>query len=171
MIASDRERAYSRTTDQSKAADLLSFYASQVPKAAARGGQVVVLPEKIVGVTPEDRDALVGLLSGATSSSHVWLIAGINEIGHTPKMNAAWVFSPDGALVGEYRKHYFVRGFEDGYQSGDRIYVIDAPWGKTGVAICKDLDYPWFIRAYGARNVTLMLVPCVGLGRAKCRDT
>jgi apolipoprotein N-acyltransferase len=37
--------------------------------------------------------------------------------------------------------------------------VIDAPWGKTGVAICKDLDYPWFIRTYGARNVTLMLVP------------
>jgi apolipoprotein N-acyltransferase len=28
-----------------------------------------------------------------------------------------------------------------------------------GVAICKDLDYPWFIREYGARNVGLMLVP------------
>jgi apolipoprotein N-acyltransferase len=28
-----------------------------------------------------------------------------------------------------------------------------------GVAICKDLDYPWFITSYGARDVTLMLVP------------
>ena len=66
---------------------------------------------------------------------------------------------PNGALAGDYHKHYFVRGFEDGYQAGDRTYAIDAQWGKIGVAICKDLDYPWFITDYGARNVTLMLVP------------
>lgn len=159
MIASDRKLAYSRTTDQSKAADLLSFYASQVPRAAAQGARVVVLPEKIVGVTSEDRSALVKLLSAAASSSHVWLIAGVNEIGRTPKVNAAWILSPEGALVGEYHKHYFVRGFEDGYQAGDRIYAISAPWGRTGVAICKDLDYPWFIRGYGEAGVRLILVP------------
>jgi hypothetical protein len=51
MIASDRESAYSRTTDQGHAADLLGFYASQVQKAVAKAAQVVVLPEKIVGVT------------------------------------------------------------------------------------------------------------------------
>jgi apolipoprotein N-acyltransferase len=159
MIASDHESAYSRTTDQSKASDLLAFYAREVPKAAARGAQVVVLPEKIVAVTAEDRLVLTQLLSGAASLSHVWLIAGVNEIDRTPKINAAWVFSADGALVGEYHKHYFVRDFEDGYQAGDHIYVAHTPWGKTGVAICKDLDYPWFMRGYGAADVRLMLVP------------
>ncbi len=159
MIASDHESGYSRTTDQNKAADLLSFYAGQIPKAATQGAQVVVLPEKIVGVTAEDRAALVKVLSGAASSSHVWIIAGVNEIGRATKINAAWIFSPDGAMAGEYHKHYFVTGFEDGYQSGDRIYAVDAPWGRTGVAICKDLDYPWFIRAYGASDVALLLVP------------
>jgi apolipoprotein N-acyltransferase len=159
MIASDRGIRYSRTTDESKAAQLLHFYASQLPTAAARGAQVIVLPEKIVGVTAQDRSALMKLLSGAASSSRVWLIAGANEIGRMPKINAAWVFSADGALAGEYHKHYFVRGFEDGYQAGGRIYTVDAPWGKTGVAICKDLDYPWFIRCYGAADVRLMLVP------------
>lgn len=164
MIASDHEIRYSRTTDESKAADLLTFYASQIPKAAAQGAQVVVLPEKIVGVTADDRAALQKILSGAASASHVWLIAGVNEIGSTPnsnaaKINAAWTFSPDGVFVGEYHKHYFVTGFEAGYQSGNRIDVMDAPWGKTGVAICKDLDYPWFIRGYGARDTTVMFVP------------
>jgi apolipoprotein N-acyltransferase len=159
MIASDRESVYSRTTNESKAADLLDFYASQVSKAAAQGAQVVVLPEKIVGVTARDRSVLVKLLSGTASSSRVWLIAGTNEIGRMPKINAAWVFSADGALVDEYHKHYFVRGFENGYQAGDRIYAVDAPWGRTGVAICKDLDYPWFIRRYGAADVRLILVP------------
>ena len=159
MIASDRHMKYSRTTNESEATELLSFYANQVPKAAAQGAKVVVLPEKIVGVTADDRSSLIRILSNAASSSHVWLVAGLNEIGRTPKTNGAWIFMPNGAMAGDYHKHYFVRGFEDGYQSGDRTYVIDAQWGKIGVAICKDLDYPWFISEYGARNVTLMLVP------------
>lgn len=159
MIASDRDIKYSRTTNENEATELLSFYASQIPKAAAQGAKVVVLPEKIVGVTSEDRSPLIRILSDAASSSNVWLVAGVNEIGPTRKLNGAWVFMPNGALAGDYHKHYFVRGFEDGYQAGDRTYAIDAQWGKIGVAICKDLDYPWFITDYGARNVTLMLVP------------
>ncbi len=159
MIASDHEMKYSRTTDERQAAELLTYYASLIPKAAARGAKVVVLPEKIVGVTPNDRSPLIRILSDAASASNVWLVAGMNEIGGTSKLNGAWVFMPNGALAGDYHKHYFVRGFEDGYQSGDRIYSIGAQWGKMGVAICKDLDYPWFITGYGAKNVTLMLVP------------
>lgn len=158
MLASDHELRYSRTTEESKAAELLSFYANQIPKAAAQGAQVVVLPEKIVGVTPADRDALIKVLSAAASSSHLWLVAGVNEIG-PHHLNTAWIFSPDGALAGEYHKHYFVRGFEAGYQRGDHIYTVEAPWGRTGVAICKDLDYPPFIRAYGEHAATLMFVP------------
>jgi apolipoprotein N-acyltransferase len=159
MIASDHEIKYSRTTDEAQAADLLGFYASQVPKAAAKGAQVVVMPEKIVGVTDEDRAALQKILSDAASASHVWIVAGVNEVGRTPKVNAAWIFDDNGKFVGEYDKHYFVRGFEAGYQPGASIFTFDAPWGKTGVAICKDLDYPWFIRHYGAEDIRLMLVP------------
>jgi apolipoprotein N-acyltransferase len=159
MIASDHEMRYSRTTNEADAADLLGFYASQVPTAAAKGAQVVVMPEKIVGVTDEDRAALQKILSDAASASHVWIVAGVNEFSHTPKLNAAWIFADDGKFVGEYDKHYFVRGFEAGYQPGPSIFTFDAPWGKTGVAICKDLDYPWFIRGYGAEDIRLMLVP------------
>jgi apolipoprotein N-acyltransferase len=158
MLASDREMRYSRTTEESKATELLQFYATQIPNAATQGAQVVVLPEKIVGVTPEDRDALIKVLSAAASSSHLWLVAGVNEIG-PHHLNSAWIFSPDGALAGEYHKHYFVRGFEAGYEKGADIYTVDAPWGRSAVAICKDLDYPPFIRSYGEGGATLMLVP------------
>lgn len=158
MLSSDRNIRFSRTTDESKAAELLTYYVNQIPRAAAQGAQVVVMPEKIVGVTPEDRDALIKVMSDAASLSHVWIIIGVNEIG-PHHLNAAWMFSPDGRMTGEYDKHYFVRGFEAGFERGDDIYTTDAPWGKTGVAICKDLDYPPFIRTYGERGTTLMLVP------------
>jgi apolipoprotein N-acyltransferase len=138
---------------------LLGFYVSQVPKAVAQGAQVVVLPEKIASVTGNDRAALQKIVSDAASSAHVWIVAGVNEIDGGPKINAAWVFSGDGKFVGEYRKHYFVRGFESGYQPGAGLLAFDTPWGRTGVAICKDLDYPWFIRGYGQQDIRLMLIP------------
>ena len=159
MIASDHEIKYSHVTDPSRAKGLLSFYANQVPKAAAKGAQVVVLPEKIATAVDDDRPALQKILADAASASHVWIVAGVNQVSHAPKVNAAWIFSDDGKFVGEYDKHYFVRGFEASYQPGANIFTFDAPWGKTGVAICKDLDYPLFIRGYGEKDIRLMLVP------------
>ncbi len=158
MIASDHEIRYWHAADAAKAEDLLNYYTGEIPAAAAKGAQVVVLPEKIASVTDSDRATAMKILSAAASASHVWLVAGINE-PKPPKMNAAWIFSSDGKFVGEYDKHYFVRGFEAGYQPGTNIFTFDAPWGKTGVAICKDLDYPWFIRRYGTSDIRLMLVP------------
>ncbi|HVN29849.1 MAG TPA: nitrilase-related carbon-nitrogen hydrolase, partial [Candidatus Binataceae bacterium] len=158
MLSSDRDERFSRSTDETQAAGLLSYYASLIPNASAQHAQVVVLPEKIVGVTPADRDALVKVMSAAASASKVWIVAGVNLLG-PHHLNSAWIFSPDGSLAGEYNKHYFVRGFEAGYEKGAGIYTVDAPWGKSAVAICKDLDYPPFIRSYGHRDTQLMFVP------------
>src|SRR5262249_2048590 len=97
MIPSDHQMKYSRTTDAAQAAELMQFYADLVPNAAKQRAQVVVLPEKIGGVTRQDRDALIRILSAAATASHLWIIAGVNEIG-PHHLNTAWIFSPDGAL-------------------------------------------------------------------------
>ena len=82
-------------------------------------------------------------------------------------LNTALTFSPDGALIDDYQKHHFVRGFEDGYASGTAIGVVDAPWGTTGVAICKDLDFPT-ARAQVRRGRSPAVAGAgVGLGRAE----
>jgi len=159
LIATDIHAGYSKTEDADKATALIGLYANEIAKAAQQGAQVVVIPEKTVGMTPGDRDAIVQVLSNVAKTSHVWLVAGVNELGRKPMLNTALTFSPDGALIDDYQKHHFVRGFEDGYASGTAIGVVDAPWGTTGVAICKDLDFPRLERKYGAAGVRLLLVP------------
>ncbi len=78
-------------------------------------------PASDIAAAGTDRSApflassLGAVLCDAASSSRVWIVAGINEIGRTPKINGAWIFMPNGALAGDYHKHYFVRGFEDAY--------------------------------------------------------
>jgi apolipoprotein N-acyltransferase len=159
LIATDIHEGYSKTENADKATALIGLYANEIAMAAQQGAQVVVIPEKTVGVTPRDRDAIVQVLSNVAKTSHVWLVVGVNELGRTPMLNTALTFSPDGALINDYQKEHFVRGFEDGYAPGSAIGIVDAPWGRTGVAICKDLDFPRLERRYGAAGVRLLLVP------------
>ena len=159
LIATDLHEGYSKTADPAQATELLGIYADEIAKAAQQGAQIVVIPEKTVGATPIDRDTIVKFLSDVAKASHVWLVAGINEIGRAPMLNTALTFSPDGTLVNDYQKHHFVRSFEDGYAPGTAIGIVNPPWGTTGIAICKDLDFPPLERAYGAAGVRLLLVP------------
>ena len=159
LVASDRYSSYSRTSDPGQALELLSFYTREVAKAAREGAQVVVIPERTVGATPADRGRIVRFLGAMARLSGVWLLVGINDIGRKPMLNTALLFSPEGTLAAEYHKHHFVRGFESGYEPGRDFCIVNAPWGTTGVAICKDLDFPSLGRAYGKADVRLMLVP------------
>ena len=55
------------------------------------------------------------------------------------------LFTPEGRLADRYVKRRLIPGLDHGYVTGDRAFVE----GTTGIAICKDLDFPAMIREYG----------------------
>jgi apolipoprotein N-acyltransferase len=69
-------------------------------------------------------------------------------------VNSARLLTPGGAQ--RYVKRKPIPGVELGYSVGDSPLVLA---DNVGIAICKDMDFPQMIRDYGARGVTLMLVP------------
>lgn len=134
-------------------------YAGRVARLASAGAQVVILPEKFIGVTPADSAAVLKVFSDAARQGNVTLVAGFNRIGIEPRRNVATVFQPDGRVVLQYEKHHLLPGLESGYATGSTPGLFPAPGGKWGVAICKDMDFPAWSRAYGAEQVTLLAVP------------
>ena len=160
LVASDRLVAQFESEDVSDAAQVVTLYAGLVRKVVEQGKpQVVVLPEKIVGVTPRyERDVLAGF-SRIASMSHVWLVVGVNEIGRSPKHNVAFAFDPDGKIAASYVKRHLIPGLEFDYQPGARSAVFDAPWGRTAVLICKDLDFPRTARELALEGVQVVLAP------------
>ena len=91
MVASENLIPESESTDVSDAADVMTQYAKLVRQVAVNGTQVVVLPEKIIGVAPNYEWDVVQGFQRIASMSHVWLVVGINQIGRTPKRNIAIV--------------------------------------------------------------------------------
>ncbi len=159
MTASKGLIPESESTDPTDAADILAQYAQMVRQVAVKGTQVVVLPEKIIGVAPSyEWDVVLGL-GRIASMSHVWLVAGLNQIGRTPKRNIAVVFGPDGKIAASYAKHHLVPSLEEDYRAGSKPAIFDAPWGRSAVLISQDLDFPDTARELAAHDVRVVMAP------------
>ena len=160
LAATDRGIAAAfRMENPSEALEVARAYADRVARLAAQGAQVVVLPEKFVGVTPADSAAVTQVLGEAARAAHVTVIAGLNRFALRPPRNEAVVFAPGGQVIAEYEKHHMLPGPETGYAIGPAPALFTAPGAQWGVAICKDMDFPAWSRGYGRRGVRILAVP------------
>jgi apolipoprotein N-acyltransferase len=160
LAATDRGiGAAFRTGDPTLALNVAQAYADRVARLAAQGAQVVILPEKFVGVTPAGSDAIEKVFRDAARAAHVTVIAGFNRFSPTPPLNQAVVFGPDGRILLSYEKHHMLPGPETGYLAGAAPGLFPGPGAQWGVAICKDMDFPAWSREYGGRGVRILAVP------------
>jgi len=141
-------------------------------EAAARGSQVLLLPELwYSGYDLKNAAALAApmgegsfaLASGLAREHNLHLCGSLlcRERDGSVR-NRAVLHGPDGGVVGWYDKvHLFPKLSEDRYLvAGDRVPVFDLPWGPTALAICYDLRFPELFRRYWlGGDPCLVLVP------------
>jgi apolipoprotein N-acyltransferase len=159
LAASDATVGLFETEREDEALRVVQAYVRRIEALAARGAKLVVLPEKFVGIIPSDDREARGLLADVARRHGVWVVAGFNEIGTSPRRNTALVLSPEGRVVAEYEKVHLVPVLEAGYRVGTAPGRFAAFSRTVGVAICKDMDFPALGRRAAASGVGLMAVP------------
>ncbi|MEV6410576.1 nitrilase-related carbon-nitrogen hydrolase [Kribbella sp. NPDC051718] len=136
---------------------ILTAYTKQIEAAAAKGAQVVVLPEKFIDVDATTLPDLESQLQKVSTTTKVQLVAGFTVFGdHGNDYNRALLFHPTGGAPLSYDKHHLIPGIEP-YEPGDHLAMT----GNWGVMICKDLDFPALARQYGEKKTGLLLVPAL----------
>jgi apolipoprotein N-acyltransferase len=160
IFATDQNIQFFKTQKAEEALPVIEAYAKKIGLLAAKSVDVVVLPEKMVGVTDEYIDEAKKIFSQTARDNRLTVIVGINILGSMPWKNRAWVFTPDGQLSMEYDKHHLVQGWESGkYEAGEKLGIFSAHQSLWGVLICKDNDFPSYSGLYGAQGVGLMFSP------------
>ncbi len=154
----DIERVFN-TEDPAKALAIARGYADRVRRLGAKGAHLVVLPEKLSGVTPADTSEVERLFADAALEAKTTLVVGLNRVGIQPLRNVAIVYGPDGRQLVEYDKHHMLPGAESGYLVGTTPALFAAGGEPWGVAICKDMDFQGWSRKYAAQGVRLLAVP------------
>lgn len=157
--AINRAVHYSYRTERERRLAALRAYARLVSSLSDGGSKIVVLPEKIAGITREYRDDALKILTETAKNKKVFIIAGLEELGDEPHRNLAILVGPDGNLLAEYDKVYLIPGLESEYRPGTKMLQFEALGLSGGIAICKDLDFPRYIRKYGEAGVGVLFVP------------
>lgn len=147
--------------------------------AVAQGAKLIVLPEyfAIMGLKDTDKVAarekegsgpIQRFLSRMAKKHQIWLIGGSvpMEAENPNKVrNACLVYDPTGKLVARYDKiHLFGLDLSNEHyheettiEPGDKVVVVETPFGKIGLSICYDLRFPELYRAMG--DVDLIVIP------------
>ena len=152
-------------------------------EAAAAGAGLVVLPENFAFMGLAERDIVgIGEAEGAGPLQEflaqlarrlgIWLVGGTVPIRvpAADKVRAACLVLDDqGRCVARYDKiHLFdVHLIEtdehyresETIEPGDRVCVVDSPFGRLGLAVCYDLRFPELFRAMQDQRVDVITLP------------
>ena len=134
-------------------------YAQAVSTLAKQGAALVLIPETALRLTPENDQAVVSWLQSIAQRTNVTLVTGLANYSQLLARNTALVLNTNGRVVADYTKNHLVRGFESGFTAGHQVGLFGLADHQMGVAICKDLDFPGYIRAYGRAKISILFVP------------
>ena len=137
----------------------INNYAYEISKFAALGARVVVLPERAININNEMDAAAIGILSSVAKQHHVAIITGYTNFKNDRERNSALVIDTAGNVVMDYNKVYLVKGLESQFTPGNEIGMFGLNGVQAGTAICKDLDFPNYIKKYGASEATVVYIP------------
>ena len=148
-------------------ADLLMLpeYAAVELGAALNGGEVTEAAElaAMVAAAP----AILEAMRNAAQRQQVWLQPGTFPMRTADGrvINRAPLITPEG-LIAFQDKRAMTR-FESerwGISQGDDPNVFDTPWGRIGISICYDIEFPKHARVQVMAGAWLILSP-------SCTDT
>ncbi|KMN39487.1 carbon-nitrogen family hydrolase [Lysinibacillus capsici] len=137
-----------------------------------KGQDLIVLPEtwatgyfafdRYVDESEEINGDFVQRFSSKAKEIQSYLFAGsFIERNNGKYYNTSVLFSPEGTLIGTYRKiHLFRYGSQEGkiLTRGIETTVVDTDFGKVGLSTCYDLRFPELYRAEVDLGAELLLV-------------
>ena len=157
------DRADMQPSDAGGADDpTLTAYLDAAAGLAAKGAQLVVLPEKIEALADTAAACARTRFSDWARDHREPLLVGVWVMMAEHSENRAWLFGRDGALEVNYAKHHLVPLVETRvgrFRPGARYAMYSLNAHRLGVAICKDMDFPALTRVYGRAGAEALLVP------------
>ena len=151
--------------------------------AVQQQAELVVLPENfaIMGTSETDKvkvaeefgsGLLQDFLKDQAIKNNIWLVGGTIPIlsKESGKVFATCLlYNPQGELVTRYDKiHLFdvtIEATDESYTEsetivpGDKIIVVDTPFGRLGLAVCYDLRFPELFRAMVEQKMEICALP------------
>ncbi|GAA0552852.1 apolipoprotein N-acyltransferase [Rhizomicrobium palustre] len=141
--------------DEKSALTVVKAYAQAGKALASQNANLIIFPEKIFVLRPAWKGAVNAEFETLAHMSHAMVVAGADERGEARK-NSALVYFSNGMAPESYVKRHLVPGLESTFVPGAQSYMTGE---RTGIAICKDMDFPEMLRGDALLGPNLYAVP------------
>jgi len=93
----------------------------------------------------------------------MYIIFGIHEDEEGRRYNTNLIISPEGEIVGKYRKtHLTYEEYKSGIIPGDELPVFDLSFGRIGMLICWDTWFPEAARVLVSKGAEMIFISTAG---------
>lgn len=150
-----------------------SVYEPMIKEASDKKADIICLPEFITARFSnldmyEAAEPIPGpstkYLGEIAKKYNIYIVAGLVESDSGQVYNTAVLIGDDGTLVGKYRKISVTSPeyFKYGIAPGNKYPVFDTRFGKVGMMICWDLQFPEVARKLSENGAEIILMPIAG---------
>lgn len=125
--------------------------------------QMMVLPEKWITNNLEEKDpvyeALLNTLKEISEKYNCDLVPGSFSLARNGKLYNSSPFIHWGKVLGYQDKISLFKGENEHYSKGDVIRLFDSGSLKISIAVCYDLDFPYFAKIVAGNGGNLIVNP------------
>lgn len=161
LAADDRLVPQRFKEDEASALGVVKAYADAGRTLAAQGAHLIVFPERVAVMKPQWRGAANAELENLAHAGGTAVVMGFDLRG-TPRQNAALYYFANGADPVPYAKRHLIPGLEAVFEPGRKSFMTSE---FTGLAVCKDMDFPASLRDEAILAPTLYAVPAWDFGK------
>jgi len=142
---------------------------ASVKKSILRGATLVCLPElfstgykleeNLVRIAESIPGRTTSRLSEIARNYGIYIVGGLPEKSSTSDTiyNATVIISPEGELLGKYRKIQLAGELDRrAFAPGRKMSFFDTPFGRVGVLICYDQVFPELTRCLALANCDII---------------
>lgn len=106
-------------------------------------------------------DDIVEAISKLAVAYNINIIAGsMPQLEEDGLYNVAWLCRRDGTVENQYKLHPTPSEKRDWImQGGDKLNVFDTDFGKIGILICYDVEFPELARLLSEHDIQILFVP------------
>jgi apolipoprotein N-acyltransferase len=159
VVLDEKNHDMSATPDFQKEKLLANKYVEAITLLADQGAKIVVLPERAVNINKKFENDIINVFREAAMRKKIYIVIGYTNFRNEKEYNSALVISDQGDVVTDYRKVHLVTGLERRFEPGSEMGLFKFGGLYAGTAICKDLDFPEYIRNYGKNRISFLFVP------------
>ncbi|HEX3313821.1 MAG TPA: nitrilase-related carbon-nitrogen hydrolase, partial [Gemmataceae bacterium] len=146
--------------------------ASQIREAAARGCDVVALPEMsdtgyhmptIVRTASTWDGGVFREVAAVAAETRITVVIGLSERVDDDVYNTVAVLGPDGELIAKYRKTHLITAEpvceQNTIRPGDALVLCDIAGFRAGFLTCYDIRFPELARKLALGGAEILFIP------------